>query len=345
MKIQQSLFGKTPDGTPVELFTLTNDNGMVVKLASYGATITELHVPDRHGETADVALGFAELAPYLRTHPYLGCMVGRVVNRIRGAAFSYRGKTYKLTPNDGPNAIHGGPQGMARRVWKAAARQSADGPAVEFVYESPDGEEGFPGNLRVTVFYRLLAKNTLRIDMLARTDQPTPVNLANHNYFNLHGAGNGTILDHELFIPADYYTPSDSQLITTGEIRSVAGTPFDFTRPTPIGRRMGEIPPGYDCNFVLRQGPDPLHLAARLREIQTARILEVYTTQPGVQLYTGNFLDGGIRGIGGAYPQHSGVCLETQHFPNAVHHPHFPTIMLAPGEEYRHAFEYRFCTN
>ncbi len=342
MRIEPSHFGQTSEGTPVKLFTLEDGHGLKVKVISYGAILTELHAPDRRGQTADVVLGFAELAPYLGQHPYFGAVVGRVANRIAGAAFTHRGKAYSLTANNGRHSLHGGPTGMARRLWTAQDRSSRGAPAVEFSYKSPDKEEGFPGNLHVQATYSLPQKGTLRLEMTARSDQNTPVNLTNHSYFNLRGAGQGNILDHELFLAADFYTPGDAELIPTGEIRRVAGTPFDFTESKPVGRDIEQVPGGYDCNFVLRGGPDELRLAARLRDRRSGRVMEVWTTQPGIQLYTGNFLNGSLRGIGGVYTQYAGLCLETQHFPDALHHSHFPSILLTPPHEYRHVVEYRF---
>ena len=344
MNIQQTAFGKTADGQSVDQFTLTSSHGVTVKLCSYGATVTEVHAPDKSGKTADVVLGFDSLAPYLGNHPYLGCMVGRVANRIAAASFTLNGKTYKLNANNGPHSLHGGPTGMARRVWAARIIREGEQDAVEFSYRSPDMEEGFPGNMNVRAVYSLRDKGTLRIDMYAVADQPTPVNLTNHSYFNLNGAGNGDILKHELFLAADFYTPVDDHLITTGEIRRVIGGPLDFTKPAAIGSRIGQVPGGYDHNFVLRGVSPAMCLAARVVEPVGGRMLEVHTTQPGVQLYTGNFLDESAKGIGGAYGKHGGFCLETQHFPNAINHGHFPGVLLHPGQTYHHVVEYRFLT-
>ena len=345
MNIQQTPFGKTADGVAVELFTLSNNHGVTVKLCSYGATVTEVHTPDKTGKTADVVLGFGELAPYLGKHPYLGCMVGRVANRIANACFSVNGKTCHLNKNNnGKHSLHGGPTGMARRVWQAKQVSSGEQAGVEFSYHSPDMEEGFPGNMDVRAVYSLRDKGTLRIDMHAVVDQSTPVNLTNHSYFNLKGAGSGDILGHEMFLAADFYTPVDDHLIPTGEIHRVVGTPLDFTTPTPLGKRIGLVQGGYDHNFVLRGAGHAMRLAARAVEPTSGRILEAHTTQPGIQLYTGNFLDGSLHGLGGDYSKHGGFCLETQDFPDAINHGHFPGILLHPGQTYHHVVEYRFMT-
>ncbi len=344
MNIQQTAFGKTADGQTVDLFTLTNNHGVTIKLCSWGATVTQVLAPDKTGKTADVVLGFDSLPPYLGSHPYFGCMVGRVANRIAGASFSLNGQNYPLNANNGAHSLHGGPTGMARRVWTGRIVTEGEQQAVEFSYRSPDMEEGFPGNMNVRAVYSLRDTGTLRIDMYAIADHATPVNLTNHSYFNLKGAGNGDIRGHELFLAADFYTPVDEHLITTGEIHRVAGTPLDFTTPTAIGARLDRVPGGYDHNFVLRGTPHTMRLAARAVEPVSGRMLEVHTTQPGIQLYTGNFLDGSIVGIGGAYAKQGGFCLETQDYPNAINHGHFPGILLNPGQTWHHVVEYRFLT-
>lgn len=345
MSIQQSAFGTTRDGKNVELFTLTNANGLVARIMTYGALLTELHVPDKQGRLANIVLGFDNLPQYEAGHPYFGATVGRVANRIAGACFALNGSEYNLAANNGPNSLHGGLKGFDKMVWAAKPVNSPTGPAVQFSYLSPDGEEGYPGNLSVTVTYLLSDANELRIDYQATTDQPTPVNLTNHSYFNLAGAGNGDILGHVLALNADHYTPVNAQLIPTGQIAPVAGTPLDFTQPTAIGQRIGQVPGGYDHNFVLSKPvSSALTLAAMVREPGSGRVMEVHTTQPGVQLYTGNFLDGSIRGIGGVYPKHFGFCLETQHYPDSVHHANFPSIILEPGRVYLHTTVHRFRT-
>lgn len=338
MDIQVSSFGSMPDN--VEQYTLSNDAGLRARLITYGATLTELHVPDRNGQCADVVLGFNNLRPYLQAHPYFGSTVGRFANRIAGAAFELNGTNYALAANDGPNTLHGGLRGFDKVLWKARPLQTADSVGVEFSYLSPDMEEGFPGALAVTASYRLCGSD-LRIDFAATTDKPTPVNLTNHAYFNLGGAGSGDVLSHELYLAAEYYTPVDANLIPTGQIRSVKGTPLDFTTPTAVGARISQAG-GYDHNFVLDSGGGPLALAARLMHRPSGRIMECHTTQPGIQLYTGNFLDGSLAGIGGVYARHYGLCLETQHFPDSVHHPNFPSVILHPGTRYQQTTVYRF---
>jgi len=338
--IKQSDFGQTPEGAKVELYTLTNRNGLIAKVTNFGAIITELHVPDRNGTLGDIVLGFDTLAPYLKKHPYFGATVGRVANRIAAGTFVLEGKTYTLATNDAPNHLHGGLKGFDKKVWKA---ESLNGAAVKFYYISPDGEEGYPGTLSATVTMALTDANELRLDYEATTDAPTPVNLTNHSYFNLRGEG--TVLDYQLMIAADNYTPAKDR-IPTGEIRPVKGTPMDFTSPQPLGARfaaVGDSPSGYDNNFVLNSGGKKLALAARAYEAQTGRVLETYTTQPGIQLYTGNFLDGSLTGKRGqVYHQHTGFCLETQHFADSVHHPNFPSTILRPGQTYRQTTIYRF---
>lgn len=342
MNITHEIFGHTKEAQPVDIFTLTSPAGLTLKICSYGATITELHAPDRKGDTADITLGFAQLGPYLGEHPFFGCVVGRVANRIANARFRLQKKDYQLHANNSGHSLHGGKVGLSRRVWKSQQIKVNGAPAVEFSYHSPDMEEGYPGAVDFKAIYFMPDNHTIRLVMEARTDYPTPINLTNHAYFNLHGAGNGDILDHELTIHADHYTPVDSSLIPTGEILSVHGTPLDFTHPALVGSRITQVPGGYDHNFVLRSSDDPLHPAARVTDATSGRAMEVWTTQPGVQLYTGNFLNGGVTGIGGAYQKHGALCLETQHFPNSVHHGHFPSIILHSGQHYHHIAEYRF---
>jgi aldose 1-epimerase len=342
--ITKSDFGQTADGTKVDLYTLTNAHGVVAKITNYGGIVTELHVPDKAGAMADVVLGFDDLKGYLGTHPFFGALVGRVANRIAKGRFTLDGKDYTLAVNNGPNALHGGEKGFDKRVWQAVTASGAGGaPALRLTYHSANGEEGYPGNLDATVTYTLTDDNALRIDYEAKTDQATPVNLTNHSYFNLAGQGHGTILDHVLMIAADYYTPVDNTLIPTGELKPVKGTPFDFTTPTPIGARIqqaGGNPVGYDHNYVLRPNAKP---AVRVRDPKSGRVMEMTTTEPGVQFYTGNFLDGTVKGKGGvAYPQYGGFCLEAQHFPDSVHHSNFPSVILRPGQTYRQTTQYKF---
>jgi aldose 1-epimerase len=344
-RVEESDFGKTPEGTPVELYTLTNGKS-TAKVMTYGAILTELHVPDREGQTADVVLGFSDLKGYLAGHPYFGATVGRFANRVAGGKFRLGGKDYSLAVNNGPNSLHGGTKGFDKVVWSARPVERPDGPAVEFSYKSRDGEEGYPGTLAVVVTYTLTDDGALKIDYKATTDKPTPVNLTNHSYFNLAGPASGTILGHELMLAADKYTPGDATMIPTGEIAPVKGTPLDFTVMTPIGARIAQIPGdpgGYDHNFVIKGTGKTPALAARVREPKTGRVMEVFTTEPGVQLYTGNFLDGTLKGKGGVvYKKNQGFCLETQHYPDSVHHANFPSTILEPGKSYTQTTIYKF---
>jgi aldose 1-epimerase len=344
--IEKRDFGKTADGNPVELYVLTNASGMKAKVMTYGAILTELAVPDKEGKLGDVVLGFDDLKGYLAGHPFFGATVGRVANRIAKGKFTLDGKEYKLAINNRPNALHGGLKGFDKVVWKAEPVKTPEVMAVKFTYLSPDSEEGYPGNLSVAVTYTLTDKNELKIDYAATTDKATPVNLSNHSYFNLAGPASGTILDHELMLAADRYTPVDATLIPTGDIKPVKGTPLDFTTPTPIGARIDQLkgdPIGYDHNFVLNSGGKSLALAARVRAPRTGRVMEMFTTEPGVQFYTGNFLDGKTKGKGGvAYRKHQGFCLEAQHFPDSVNRADFPSVILKPGNTYAQTTVYRF---
>jgi aldose 1-epimerase len=344
-RIDKMDFGKTPDGQSVELYVLTSGR-LRAKIMTYGAIVTELQAPDRRGELTDVVLGFDDLKGYVAGHPYFGAAIGRVGNRIAGGAFTLDGKTYTLAKNNGPNTLHGGLKGFDKVVWKAEPMTGPDGPTVRFSYLSPDGEAGFPGKLAAVVTYTLTNKDELRIDYQATTDRATPVNLTNHSYFNLAGPAAGTILDHELMIAADRYTPVDDTLIPTGELATVTGTPLDFTRPTAIGARIERLkgdPGGYDHNFVLRGSGSPPALAARVRDPRSGRVLEMFTTEPGVQFYTGNFLDGTLKGKANVvYRKHQAFCLEAQHFPDSVHHANFPSTILRPGQTYTQTTVYRF---
>jgi aldose 1-epimerase len=343
--MQKSAFGKTGDGQAVDLYQFTNAKGMTVKIITLGGIVTEVWAPDRDGKLANVVLGFDNLEDYLKGHPFFGTLVGRVANRIAGAKFTLDGKTYRLVANNGPNALHGGLMGFDKMIWQAEPLP-ADGPlGLRLTYRSKDGEEGYPGTLTVTVTYMLTTDNELKIDYSATTDKSTPVNLTNHSYFNLTG-GKDNILDHVVELEADQYTPVDKTLIPTGKIVTVKDTPFDFTKPTAIGARIQQVggkPVGYDHNFVVRGGGKKLVLAARVHEPKSGRVLEMFTTEPGVQFYTGNFLDGKLKGHGGVvYQQYMGFCLEAQHFPDAVHHPHFPSILLEPDQTYRQTTVYKF---
>jgi aldose 1-epimerase len=302
-------------------------------------------MPDRHGRHGNVVLGFDSLKPYLSKHPYLGATIGRVANRIAHAAFTLDGTTYQLPANDGPHTLHGGAVGFDRAVWQSQQIDSPDGPAVKFSHLSPDQDQGFPGNLSVQLVYTLTNDNQLKLDYTATTDQPTPINLTNHTYFNLAGPASGTIFDHMLTLFADHYTPVDTTLIPAGTIAPVRATPLDFTRPHRVGARIHDVPGGYDHNFVINRAgatANALVLAARLHHQPTGRTMETLTTEPGIQLYTSNFFDGSTTGIGGAYLKHAALCLETQHFPDAVHHPSFPSTILRPGQTYRSTTIYKF---
>ena len=341
-----SLFGNTTAGEEVDLFTLTNKSGMKVTLSSYGATVIDLLAPDRSGKLADVSLGFDSFAPYQTQSPYFGAIVGRYGNRIAKGRFTLDGATYQLATNNAPNHLHGGIKGFDKRIWKGTNLPSSE-PSVRFTLRSNDGEEGYPGNLDVVVTYTLTNQNELRISYEATTDKPTVINLTNHTYFNLAGAGNGNILGHQLKINASRFTPVDATLIPTGELKKVKGTVMDFRRPTAIGARIKEVggkPIGYDHNYVLDWSLHfGLALAAEVYEPVSGRVMKVYTDQPGIQFYSGNFLDGTITGKGGKiYGQYTGFCLETQHFPDSPNKPEFPSVVLKPGKTYKSTTVYAF---
>ncbi len=345
--VTRDVFGTTSRGQQVAVFTLSNDNGVVVRLLEIGAIVAEVRVPDRNGKIADVALGFDTLAEYEVNPAYFGCATGRVANRIANGRFQLDGASYQLAINAPPNHIHGGEGGFHRAVWRGEPESVPEGGAVRFHYTSPDGEDGYPGELVCEILYTLTRASGLRIDYLARTDRPTPVNLTNHSYFNLIGHDGGSILDHVIRIRAASYTERDGTGIPTGSILPVAATPLDLQESTTVGDRIGELKDsdGYDHNFVIDRW-DGLNcrMIAEVIEPRRGRRMEVHTTQPGVQFYTGNFLSG-LAGKGGAvYNRHSGLCLETQHFPDSVNHPAFPTTILRPGELWRHTTEYRFST-
>jgi aldose 1-epimerase len=330
-------------GNPIELFKLANGHGMELEVMTYGGIIRSLKVPDRTGAVADVVLGFDGPEGYLGDPPppYFGALIGRYGNRIAKGKFTLDGQTYTLATNNAPNHLHGGNKGFDKVLWTAAPRQSSEGASLVLTRTSPDGEEGYPGTLQARVTYTLTDRNELVIEYHATTDKPTPVNLTNHSYFNLAGEGSGDILGHELMIDADRYTPVDDTLIPTGELASVADTPFDFRKATAIGARINQDNPqlkngkGYDHNWVLNRQGTGLQLAARLSDPKSGRTLEIRTTEPGLQFYSGNFLDGTIKGKGGhAYALRSGLCLETQHFPDSPNHPAFPSTILKPGQSY-----------
>jgi len=346
-EIKKQPFGKTADQEAVDLYTLTNANGVEVAIMTYGGTVVSLKVPDRTGKMTDVVLGYESLEGYLKSSPYFGCIVGRYGNRIAKGAFSLNGHQYTLPKNDGENTLHGGIKAFDKVVWKASEVKSKTGVGLSLSYTSKDGEEGFPGNLSVRVVYTLTNKNELKIDYSATTDKITVINLTHHSYFNL--AGEGSILNHEMMINADRFTPVDSGLIPTGELRSVKGGPLDFTKPARIGARIDEqneqlvLGRGYDHNWVLNNNTGRLALAARAYEPASGRVMEVYTTEPGLQFYTGNFLDGSITGKGGqVYKKRYGFCLETQHFPDSPNKPNFPSTVLKPGQKYQSTTVYKF---
>jgi aldose 1-epimerase len=336
-------FGRLPDGTVIELYTLNNSHGLRARIMTYGAIVVSLEVPDREGKVADVTLGYDTLDGYLETTPYFGAIVGRYGNRIAKGKFTLDGLEYTLATNNDENHLHGGIKGFDKVVWTVEPIREDDAVGVEMTYLSPDGEEGYPGNLKSVVTYRITEANELKITYLAETDQATPVNLTHHSYFNLAGQGTGDILGHELMLNADRYTPVDAGLIPTGELRPVAATPFDFTTPHTIGERIAQVEGGYDHNFVLnREGAEPT-LAARVVEPSSGRVMEIFTTEPGIQFYAGNFLDGSITGkVGNVYHKHYGFCLETQHFPDSPNHDHFPSTILRPGEKYQSMTIHRF---
>jgi aldose 1-epimerase len=351
-KIEKQSFGKTADGQEVSSYTLKNPSGMEVTITNYGGTIASIKVPDRNKKFDDVVLGFENVDGYTaKTNTaYFGALIGRYGNRIAHGTFTLDGHSYHIPTNDGPNSLHGGLKGFDKRVWGAKEVSSSLGPALELHYLSHDGEEGFPGNLNVTVRYTLDDRSGLHIDYSATTDKDTVLNLTNHSYFNLAGAGSETVLHHKLTLGADRYTPVDATLIPTGTIDSVAGTPFDFRKANEIGERIDQdnqqlkLGKGYDHNFVLNRPGDLSARAAKVEEPGSGRVLEVYTDQPGVQFYTGNFLDGTVRGIGGVYGHRSALCLETQHFPDSPNQPNFPSVVLHPGHRFHATTIYRFTT-
>jgi len=344
--VEKAAFGRLDDGTTVDQFTLTNSTGSIARIITYGATVTQLWVRDRAGKSGDVVLGFDQFDSYIRNPAWFGSIVGRVANRIAKGRFTLDGKQYSLQTNDPPNTLHSGWKDLSRVVWKAEPVTVSHGAAVRFTYLSPDGDQGFPGNLNVSVTYTLTDANELNLVYSARTDKATPVNLTHHSYFNLGGAAD--ILHDIVYLNADYYTPVDSTLIPTGEIAPVKGTPLDFTRPTAVGARIAEMkgnPGGYDHNFVLNGEAGKLKLAARVLDSVSGRQLEMWTTEPGVQFYTGNSLDGSLVGKGGVhYQKHAGLCLEAQHFPDSVNQPRFPSTILRPDAVYHQETIYKFST-
>ncbi len=347
--ITEAVFGYTPARTPVEIYTLRNSRGMTARILTYGGIVQTLKVPDKNGNLDDVVLGYDNLNGYLTNSSYFGALIGRYGNRIGGARFTLEGKTYTLAANNGPNSLHGGIQGFNKVIWKARTWYTPDGPALELTYVSKDGEEGFPGTLKVTAIYTLTENNELHLDFSATTDQPTICNLTAHSYFNLRGQGNGDVLGHEVYINADNFTPVDKDLIPTGELKPVDGTPFDFRNPVAIGARINDpdqqlqFGPGYDHNWVINKPLGQFSLMARVYEPTTGRVMEVWSTEPGLQFYSGNFLDGAVIGKDGkVYPRRSGFCLEPQHYPDSPNKPMFPSTELKPGETYQTSIVYRF---
>ncbi|QHT72119.1 galactose mutarotase [Rhodocytophaga rosea] len=344
MNLQKVSFGKLSDGREVQLYTLTNKNGMTVKITNYGAIVTSIVTPDKTGKMGDVVLGFDSLKPYTGEHPYFGAVVGRYGNRIAKGKFTLDGKTYTLATNNGENHLHGGIMGFGKVLWDAQEAGTADEPGVKLTYVSKDGEEGYPGTLTSTVTYTLTNDNELKIAYTAQTDKATPLNLTNHSYFNLAAGQAQDALNHVVTLNADRYTVIDKGFIPTGELRPVKGTPMDFTQPHPIGERIAQVEGGYDHNYVLNKPSEKeMSLAATVYEPGSGRYMEVFTTQPGVQFYSGNFLDGKLTGKNGAvYKKHYGFCLETQHFPDSPNQSKFPSSILKPGETYNEATTYKF---
>jgi aldose 1-epimerase len=343
-------FGKTKDGIPVNIYTLRNSKGMEARICTYGGIVVSLKTPDRNGKLGDVVLGYDTLADYIKDSPYFGCLVGRYGNRIAKGKFTLNGQQYTLATNNGPNALHGGLKGFDKVVWAAKPCATAEGQALELKYVSKDGEEGYPGTLSVTALYTLTEENALRLEYTAATDKDTVVNLTQHTYFNL--AGKGDILGHEVYLNADRFTPVDSTLIPVGELRPVLGTPFDFNKPTAIGARINQTDEqlkfggGYDHNWVITKPMGQLGLMARVYEPTTGRVLEVLSTEPGLQFYTGNFLDGKLKGKGGwVYQFRNAFCLEPQHYPDSPNQPNFPSVVLKPGQVYKNTILYRFSTD
>lgn len=340
-------FGKTTDGRAVEAYTLVNDKGSSAKILDYGGTVTELYVPDKNGVRSNVVLGFDNISDYEKNSPYFGCLVGRVANRIAKGKFKLNGKEYKLAINNGENALHGGLKGYDKLVWKAKAIQTKAGPSLELTLHDADGTEGYPGTVDVKVIYTLTNDDVLRIEYAAKVSgKSTPINLTNHSYFNLKDAGQTDVYGHVLTLDADKFTPVDDTLIPTGELQDVAGTPIDFTKPKAIGAdllKMGGDPPGYDHNLVVRGAAGTLRRAAAVLEPVSGRTMECWTTEPGIQFYSGNFLEGKGVGWGGAvYSRHHGFCLETQHYPDSINQPKFPSVVVEPGKTYTSTTEYRF---
>ena len=343
MAIDTKSIGTTPDGVRVEQYTLSNSAGLRAKVITYGATLTTVEAPDRDGRRDVVTLYLDTLDDYLAGHPFFGSIAGRYANRIARGKFTLDGVEYTLATNNGPNHLHGGIRGFDKAVWKAEPVDAGDSASVTLSHVSPDGDEGYPGELSASVTYEVPGDNELRMQYEARTDKATHVNLTNHAYWNLAGAGSGNVLEHVLWIDADRYLSVDETLIPLGELANVEGTPMDFTEPEPIGSRIGQVGSGYDHCYVLnKRQADELSLAARAVDPSSGRVMEVFTTQPGMQLYTANFLDGTLTVAGVPCKKHHGFCLETQHFPDSPNHPEFPSTVLRPGETYRQVTVHKF---
>jgi aldose 1-epimerase len=342
MSIEKTAYGKMPDGTQVDQYTLANAHGLRCKIITYGATLTTVEMPDRQGNVDVITLYLDSLEDYLAGHPFFGSIAGRYANRIAGGKFTLDGNEYTLATNDGENHLHGGVRGFDKAVWKAKPDEGDGFVAVTFTLVSPDGDEGYPGKLTASATYTLTDEDELRMEYTATTDKPTHVNLTNHAYWNLAGAGSGDVLGHELMLGADRYLPVDEGLIPLGELAPVRGTPMDFTEPHAIGSRIDRVPGGYDHCYVLNRQGEGLSLAARVVESKSGRVMEVYTTQPGIQLYTGNFLDGSLTVAGKPCRKHYGFCLETEHFPDSPNRPEFPSTVLRPGETYHEVTVHKF---
>jgi aldose 1-epimerase len=346
-QVDQRPFGQTKDGKSVTLFTLKNNSGAEAGIINYGGLVIFLKVPDRNGHVDDVVLGYDKLADYIKDSPYFGAIIGRYGNRIAKGKFTLDGKQYSLAINNGPNSLHGGLVGFDKVVWEPKVVMTSDGPSLELRYTSKDGEEGYPGTLKVKAVYTLTSDNALKLEFTATTDKDTVINLTQHSYFNL--AGKGDILNHVVTIPADKFTPVDSTLIPTGELKPVEGTPFDFRTPTAIGARINQDDQqlkyggGYDHNWVINKQMGQLTLMGRVYEPGTGRVLEVFSTEPGLQFYTGNFLDGKLTGKGGwVYQFRNGFCMEAQHYPDSPNQPNFPSVVLKPGQVYRNTIIFKF---
>ena len=343
MKISSEHFGFLSDGNETLLYTLENENGLIVTITNYGGTILSFIVPDKSGTPADVVLGMRTWAEWIENPYYFNCIVGRTCNRIADARFSIDGIEYNVSANHGKFQLHGGFKGFHQKLWKAELFELTDEVGLELEYLSEDGEEGFPGNLLIKAIYSLNNRNEFGISFIATTDKATPVNLTNHAYFNLGGEGSGDIYSHKLQLFADMLTVTDNNSIPTGEFANVTGTPFDFTQPHKLGDRIHELYKGYDNNFVLRNQTGNLELAAQVYDSESGRELTVYTTEPGVQLYTSNWFDGSLKGKSGKpHLQHSAFCLETQHYPDSMNHPEFPTVILRPGDQYKSKTVWKF---